>query len=74
MPVTAQVGGLLRYHDNVSGSRRNLLLAAGADVDLARLERVDDPHLQLAVMVVVIRVHKAIVAQASPKPDSCCGR
>lgn len=48
MPVTSKVGCLPRDNHHVTGLRRDLLLAAGAQIRLARLERLDAPDLDVA--------------------------
>lgn len=53
-----QVRRLARDDYEMSGTDRDLLLASRAQVDLARLEGVDQPHLHL-VFVAVFGTHTA---------------
>ena len=56
MPVAAPVGCTHRYDDQVTDTRGDLLLAAGAQVGFVRLEGVDAANLHG-----VIRVRAATV-------------
>ncbi len=46
MPVTAQVGGIPGHHDHMAGPDGDRLLAAWADVGLARLGGMDAPDVE----------------------------
>jgi hypothetical protein len=46
VPVSAKIWSLGRHDDDVSGARRDLLLATRADVGLDRLERLNPADLR----------------------------
>jgi hypothetical protein len=46
MPVTAQVRRIARHYNHVARADGDYLLAAGADVGLARLGGVDPPDIE----------------------------
>lgn len=54
MPVPAVVGRGIRHHDEMSESRRYVLVAAGTDVRLDRLIRLDAADADRPVEVVVV--------------------
>ena len=68
MPVAALIGSPSRDHHQVPQARRYLLLAARADVGLAGLIGVDDPHLDVGAGIGLsitraagVRAHKVIL-------------
>lgn len=52
MPVSPQVRGITRHGDVVTQTRRDLPVAAGADVDLGRLIGLDPAHVDGSVSTV----------------------
>jgi hypothetical protein len=68
VPVAALIGFPSRDHHQVPQARRYLLLAPWADVGLAGLIRVDDPHVDVGVRIglsitcaAVVSAHKVIL-------------
>jgi hypothetical protein len=49
VPVAAKVRRLQRDDDDMTGARRDVLVAAGAQVGLGRLEGLDPTHFDLGV-------------------------
>jgi hypothetical protein len=48
--VAPVLGDVERHHDEVGDPHRDLLMTAGAQVGLARLERVDERDLEVVVL------------------------
>jgi hypothetical protein len=55
VPVAPQVGRLAGHNHHVTGPGSDLLLAAGTEVGLGGLERLQEPHLELVALVVGLR-------------------
>ena len=52
MPMTTEVGGILRHGDHVSKTRWNIAVTSGAEIGLHGLIRLDAAHLYGAVQPV----------------------
>ena len=52
MPMTTEIGGVVRHGDHMSEPRRNVAVASGADIGLHGLIRLDAAHLYGAVQPV----------------------
>ena len=61
VPVPAEVGRVVGNHHHVADTDVDLLVAAGAQVALRRLERMDHPNLDV-VAYRGIRAHKSSAA------------
>jgi hypothetical protein len=49
VPVPSEIGSVERDDDHVPEARDDVLVAAGTQVGLGRLERVDPPDLYLGI-------------------------
>src|SRR5437868_203961 len=69
VPVPAQVGGVEGDDDQMAGADGDLLVAPRADVGLQRLERMDQPDLEVALRLHANSAHassRTITAMATP--------